>query len=150
MCRSSQCWEKKGKLDVTSCQDRLALTGFCWLLSLPYFYSLCLPSHCQTCVCLLLLLPTCLGAHLEAPLFRAHSSPFSDSGRWQKVRLFPPKSSALSTWIFWKAFALSQGQMFLLMPHLCSLLWAARQGNSSSFLSVPMSDQASALSWTKK
>lgn len=38
-----RCWERKGKLRVMLCQDSLAMTGFCWLLSLICFYFLYLP-----------------------------------------------------------------------------------------------------------
>lgn len=42
------CWENEGKLRVTLCQDSLALTGFCWLLSLICFYFPYLPFQCQS------------------------------------------------------------------------------------------------------
>lgn len=42
-----KCWENKGKIRVMLCQDSLALTSFCWFLSLAYFLlSLsCLPEQ---------------------------------------------------------------------------------------------------------
>lgn len=147
-CKSHESWNKKGKLSVTPWQGGLALTGFCWLLSLIYFYFLCLPSNQKPHVYLYW--------HPFASPFWSPSqgprfiliplpSPSGEGCEWSDLFLQNPLS--LVPEYFGKLLHYPKGKC---SSHTTSMLLATCQRYNSSFLRVPVSDQASAWSLVEK